>query len=121
MEDVSTCPICNNKLRTVRLTNKYLHPLKKTATFFERTCGTGMNHSLQFFADEKTHQIDFLKFSLDHKYSKFLEVDFLHQTCRISCLKMGEAHYIEIPKMVELDFPNLERLKERIAMYVVFS
>lgn len=80
-----------------------------------------MNHSVHFFADANSHRIDFLRFSLDPQYTKYLEIDFLHQKCRISCFKMSVPHYIEIPKMVDLDFPTLEKLKEKISMYVTFS
>ena len=120
MEDTLACPICGNKLRTVKLTNKYLHPINKTATFFERTC-VGVNHSLRFFADENTKRVDMLKFSLDPKYSKYLEIDYHNKRCRISCMKNSETSYIYIPKMIEPDFPDLAKLKERISMYVVFS
>ena len=120
MEDTITCPICGNGLRTVKLTNKHIHTINKTSSFIERTCN-GMNHFLQFLVDEKSHQIDFVKFSLNPRYSRYLEIDYVSQTCRISCLKLGKPEYIEIPKMVELDFPDLKKLKERIAMYVVFS
>jgi hypothetical protein len=37
------------------------------------------------------------------------------------CMKNSETSYIHIPKMIEPDFPSLEKLKERISMYVVFS
>lgn len=121
MEDVTSCPICNNKLRTVRLNGKYLFSVNKTSNYVERTCSQGMNHSLQFFTDENTKKIDFIKISLNHKYSKFIEIDFINQKCRISCMKSGKAEYIDIPKMLEPDFPNLTKLKEKVALYVTFS
>ena len=120
MEDTTVCPICGNKLRNVRLANKYINTINKTGTFFERTC-TGINHSLQFFTDESSKKIDMLRFSLDPKYTKYLEIDYVNKRCRIYCMKNGEVHYIHIPKMVEPDFPDLVRLKERISIYVVFS
>lgn len=120
MDDTLTCPICENRLRTVSINNKFLHPINKTATYAERTCN-GLNHVLQFFADEATHKIDFIKISLNPKYTKYLEIDFINTKCRISCMKKGKAEYIEIPKMIEPDFPHLVKLKERVALYVVFS
>jgi hypothetical protein len=121
MDDTSTCPICDNKLRTVWLVNKYLYPISKAANYAERTCATGMNHSLQLFTDTATNKIDFLKLSLNPKYSRYLEIDFVNQRCRISCLKEGKPEYIEIEKMIEPDFPHLTKLKEKVSMYIVFS
>lgn len=119
MDDSLLCPICGNKFRNVNLNNRYLHPIGKTADFIERTCSQGMNHVIQIYYDGQ--RVDFVRLSLNPKYSKFLEIDFLNQKCRISCLKNGKAEYIEIPKMIEPDFPLLEKLKERVSLYVVFS
>lgn len=121
MDDTLACPICGNKLRNVNLKNKRLHSVRKTADYVERTCSTGMNHSLQLFCDGYTRKIDFLRLSLNPKYSRYLEIDFFNQKCRISCLKEGKAEYIEIAKMIQPDFPHLTKLKERVSMYVVFS
>lgn len=119
MEDTTSCPICGNKLRTV-LINTKLHFIEKTGVFFERTC-SGPGHSIQFFTDKLSKSVDMLRFSLDPKYTRFLEIDYLNSKCRIYCMKNNETHYIYIPKMVQPDFPNLDKLKERISMYVVFS
>lgn len=121
MDDISNCPICSNKLRTVWLFNKYLHPINKTANYAERTCAIGMNHSLQLFADNITNKVDFLKLSLNPKYSRYLEIDFLNQRCRISCFKEGQPKHIEIDKIIEPDFPHLIKLKEKVAMFICFS
>lgn len=119
MEDTTSCPICGNKLRTISV-NTHLHFIGKTSDFFERTC-SGPGHSVQFFTDKLSKSVDMLKFSLDPKYSSFLEIDYVNNKCRIYCMKKNVIQYIYIPKMVETDFPNLDKLKERISMYVVFS
>jgi len=121
MDDTPTCPICGNKMRTVNLDNKLLHIIKKQANYVERTCVNGMNHSLRLFADKATGQVDFINLSLNPKYSKYLEIDFINSKCRINCMKEGKPEYIEIPKMIIPDFPLLEKLKERVNLYVVFS
>lgn len=121
MADTLNCPICSSKLRTVRLTNKFLFGVNKSSNYIERTCSLGMNHSLQFFTDEKTKKIDFIKISLNHKYSRFIELDFHNQKSKISCLKSGKAEYIEVPRLLEPDFPNLEKLKEKVSVIVSFS
>lgn len=120
MDDTTACPICGKRMRTVKAQDMYLPSAEKTGNFFERTC-SGPNHSVQFFTNEETGLIDILKFSLDSKYTRYLEIDYFNKRCRIFCMKNGEAKYIHIPKMIEPDFPNLEKLKERISIYVVFS
>lgn len=123
MDDTLACPICKNKLRTVKLTNRYLPNspyMAKPGNYFERTC-TGVNHSLQLFTNEETQQIDMLKFSLNPKYTLFLEINYVSQKSRISCLKKGEISYIAIPKMLTPDFPDLVNIKDKISMYVTFS
>lgn len=120
MEDTTACPICEKKMRTVKVEDMYLPPVGKIGSFFERTC-SGPNHSVQFYTNESTKLVDMLKFSLDPKYKRYLEIDYINRRCRIYCMKDGEAKYIHIPKMVEPDFPNLEKLKEKISMYVIFS
>lgn len=121
MHDTLTCPICGNKLRSIKQNNKHLHQVGKTADYIERTCSDGMNHSLQIFVDESNNKVDLLKLSLNPKYSRFLEIDFHNQKCRINCLKEGKPEYIEIKKMLEPDFPDLLKLKEIVSMYIVFS
>ncbi len=121
MDDTLTCPICANKMRTVNLDNKFLHSVKKQANYAERTCIKGLSHTLRIFADKDTGKIDFINLSLNPKNSRYLEIDFVNLRCRISCMKDGKPDYIEIPKMIFPDFPTLEKLRERVNMYVVFS
>lgn len=121
MDDVLCCPICGNKLRNNYLPNKLLHQVNKIAKYVERSCTTGHNHTLMFYTDETTKQVDLLKLSLNASYSRFLEIDFVNQKCRISCFKDGKPDYIDIDKMIEPDFPELLNLKEKISIYIVFS
>jgi len=122
MDDTLLCPICGNKFRNVNLINRHLYSVDKTANFVERTCSDGMNHVLQLFVDTSTGKVDFMKLSLNPKYSKYLEIDFLNQKCRINCMKDGRTvQYINIPKMLDLDFPDLIKMKERVSLYIVFS
>ncbi len=121
MDDTQTCPICGNKLRTINLDNKYIVVIGKQSNFVERTCTKGMNHSLRLISDKVTGKVDFINLSLNPKYSRYLEIDFINQKCRINCMKDGKPDYIDIPKMIIPDFPHLEKLKERVNLYVVFS
>ena len=120
MDDTLHCPICGNKLRTVRKNNSYLHQIDKTFSYLERSC-IGVNHALQLFTDVATDRVDLLRISLNPKYSKYVELDFVHQASRISLLKDGQINYVNIDKMVEPDFPLLTKLKEKVNMYVTFS
>jgi len=115
MDDTLHCPICGNKMRTVNIKQLY----ERTGNWAERTCN-GMNHSLQVVATPKG-KVDLLKLSLNPKYSKFLEIDFVNQKCRIICMKDSKPDYIDIAKMIEPDFPDLVKLKERVLLYVTFS
>jgi hypothetical protein len=121
MDDTLACPICGNKLKNIRLPNNFLHNVNKTANYITRTCSEGMNHSVLFFLDEDTKQVDYLKLSLNPKYSRYVEIDFFNQKCRIACLKDSKPFYIEIPKMLQPDFPLLTKLKERVSLYITFS
>lgn len=120
MDDTPVCPICGVKFRNIHLSNKLIPYIGKQSNFTERTCN-GMNHVIQIYADIKTQKVDLIKLSLNHKYSRYLEIDFLNQKCRISCMKDSKAEYIEIPKMIIPDFPGLEKLKTRISLYVMLS
>ncbi len=81
----------------------------------------GMNHIFQLHINEQSRQVEFLKFSLCPQYSRLLEIDYKNQKCRILCYKEGKGEYIEIEKMIEPDFPDLIKLKEKIELYVIFS
>lgn len=120
MDDTAMCPICGEKFRNLHFPNKHLPQFNKTANFTERTCA-GLNHVIVVYADNDTKKIDYIKLSLNPKYSKYLEINFVQNKCRIHCMKEGESQYIDIPKMIEPDFPTLEKLKEKVSLYVVFS
>jgi hypothetical protein len=120
MDDVLNCPICGTKMRTIHHKNKHLYPIEQTADYEERLC-TGPSHVIAIWFNKGTKKVDFMKLSLNPKYSRFLEIDWVHEKCRITCVRDGEYEYIEIPKMIEPDFPDLTKLKEKVNLYVVFS
>lgn len=102
--------------------NGPLHSIGKTGNYIERTCSKGMNHrGLQFFVEEPSKKVALLKLPLNAQYSRYLEIDFHNQRCRISCMKEGQAYFIEIEKMLNPDFPDLVKLKETVSLYITFS
>lgn len=121
MDDTFICPICNNKLRNINLDNKFIIAIHKYGNFVERTCAKGMNHIFQILTDKSTSKINFINLSLNHNYSRYLEIDFVNQKCRIHCMKNGNSEYIDIPKIIWPDFPDLKKLKERVEMYIIFN
>lgn len=134
MDDIMLCPICGNKFTSrstytsaldpealpIKKVKRHCSRAPKPSNYIERTC-TNMNHSLLTMVNKNTNKIDFIKMSLNHKYSRYIEIDFYHQKCRVSCMKDGNSEYIEIPKMILPDFPDLVKLRERVGLYVVFS
>jgi hypothetical protein len=121
VDDTLTCPICAHKLRNVKRTSP-LYVVGKLADYTERTCTKGPNHrGLQFFVDQDTHQVDLLKLPLNSEYTQYLEIDFLNQRCRILCMTDGKLQSIILEKLLIPDFPTLEKLKEKIAIYLTFS
>ena len=121
MDDMTLCPICGNKLRNLNQKNKYFHSTDKTADFVERTCHKAKNHFLQFNTDISTKQIDYIKFSLDPKYSKYIIINYVKGNCLISFMKNGVTSNISVPKIIEPDFPDLEKLKQQVNLYATFS
>lgn len=119
MDDTLNCPICGQRMRTINLDNKFLHHIQRLGSYVERTC-VGMNHTLQIFTNKESDTVDFLNLSLNPQYSRFLQINFIDQKCRINCMKDGESTYIDVPKIIEPDFPKLTKLKEKVSLYVVF-
>lgn len=120
MDDVILCPICNTKLRNHNENQKIIHKINKKSDYVERICATAY-HSFVMWVDKKTKQVDLLKMSLNSDYSRFIWVDFYNKKSTIICLKQNDEETIEIPKIIEPDFPDLKDLKERVGMYIVFS
>lgn len=119
MDDTTECPICNNKLRTN--TTSYMKHIEHgpAKPYISRTCTLGLNHTLQIFSFNS--KISLLKMSLDIEYSKFIEVNFVSNTCQILLLKNHSMKHIDIPKILDLDFPNLDSLRNKVDMFISFS
>lgn len=122
MNDTLICPICSCKLRNLKWNNKHLENVNKKADYIERKCTQYLNHSLKFFTDKNTKQVDFIKLSLNHRYSVYAEIDFVNKITTVNCFKNSEKQKsIQIPKVLELDFPELETLREKVNLFITFS
>lgn len=119
MQDTQYCPMCGEKMRTKK-EESYVHILDKISDFIERTC-VGMNHVFQIVIDSETEKVDLIKISLQPDYSKFILIDYLHQKCKVICLKNNIEQSFEIPKMLYPDFPDLKGLKEKVDLFITFS
>lgn len=118
MDDTLVCPVCKNKLTNINLYNKRL--FNKISNYVERTC-IGINHTLRLYTELVSNNVDFLKLSLSPKYSIFVEINYIDNNTRIQCLKENKSKYIDIPKILIPDFPDLIELKKRISLYITFS
>jgi len=119
MDDFKECPICNNKLRTVN--NVSVSFDKKHKLTSERTCSKGMNHSLMIHSDIETNQVLKIKISLAANYTKFIEINYVLNKSIILCMKDGKISPINIDKVLEVDFPDLEKLRKKVDMLIAFS
>ena len=121
MEDILLCPICGNKMRVLHLNNKFLYPVEKTANYTERVCANNHNHVVSLWADKATNQVDYLRFSLNKEYSRWVEIDYVNQKSRVTLREGTDYRYINVPRILIADFPNCSVLKETIGLFLVFS
>jgi hypothetical protein len=121
MDDVVLCPICGDKMRVSHLNNKFLYPVDKTSDYTERVCAANHNHVVNLWADKATNQVDYLRFSLNKEYSRWMEIDYVNQKSRIT-LRMGtDYQYINIPRLLLPDFPDLVAMRDQIGLFLTFS
>jgi hypothetical protein len=118
MDDFKNCPVCGCKMR-----NKHDVSVKfpnKISSLTTRLC-TGTNHTLQIFSDPKDNSVKIFKVSLNPKYTKFVEINYVTGTTDIRCFKEGIERTLTLNKILEPDLPTLEKLKKKVDLYVVFS
>lgn len=121
MDDMQCCPICGGKLQNKRSKNIFFNFLNKKSTYTSKTCVDGHAHYLNFLVDENTKQIDWMKVSLPKPSLRFIEINYVLKVCRIACVKDGKSEYINLNKLLVPDFPNLTKLSEDVAIFVIFS
>jgi|SRR5208283_122354 hypothetical protein len=120
MDDTSSCPICNAILRSTKH-YEFLYATNKSGKYVERICRDAPNHLFQIYYDESTSQVDFLKLSLSPVYSRWVEIDFHNKRSRIIIYNGYERQYIDIPRTLEPDFPQLTELKSKVSLYTLLS
>jgi len=119
MIDTLFCPVCNLKLKNRKL-DQYIFYIENSSNYIERTCSNGMNHVLQILVDKKTKDVHWLKMSLSDNFSKFIEIDYLNNKSKITFFHKKNKEFIDLPKVIEPDFSNLNSLKEKVNTYVKF-
>ena len=120
MNDFTSCPICGNSLRK-HASSKFLFPINKFSHFIEKICSNQPNHLIQFFIDSTTNNVDFVKMSLNHLFTKYIEIDFVNQKSTISIYKQSVPKHFYLNKIIEPDFPKLTLLKEKVDIILTFS
>jgi hypothetical protein len=119
MDDFTHCPICNDKMRVLHGINLRLD--KKILSLTERLCVKGMNHCLQSFSDPQTNEVVMIKTSLNPKFTKYVELYYLTNHSKILLCKDGGQKEILIDKLIEPDFPNLDKLRKKVDLFIIFS
>lgn len=120
MLDTKICPICQSILKNKKLPKYHVTLINKTADYWLRICPSAINHSLQLLSETNSKQIHLIKFSICHKYSKFVELDILNQKSKISLLNHNQSKFIILDKLLIPDFPQLIKLKEKVQTLITF-
>lgn len=106
MQDLSNCPICQNKLKN-RNFNKAI----------QRTCAKGIAHFFSIKIIDK--KVVNLNLYLDDYTS--LEIDYISGNSIYFYDKLNHLNKIVIPKILDLDFPSLLNLKSKLSIYILFT
>lgn len=119
--DTTCCPICLDKMSNLNLRDTYLHAVDNTSDYIRRTCAKNLSHVLQIFTDKKSKDIHLLKVSLNNKCDRIILIDYLNSKSTIVCNKMGKSKNIDIPKVLNIDFPNMLVIKQIVDKYILLS
>lgn len=103
--DITYCPICNNKLKN-----------KKLSLGKQKMCvGIGHFISIKIIKKKVTHVILYF-----NNYS-CLEIDYNNKKSTYYYDQFDPLNKLDIPRIMELDFPKLEKLKEKLLTYMIFT
>ena len=116
MLDMPNCPICRNKMSSLKIKDKHFPLLNKQGSWIRRVCLN--SHLFCIYSDLNTKSVDFLKMNFNHKYSDNLEINFVKN---YSTIIMSQNFKIDVPKIVDLDFPDLFECQKEINLYILMS
>lgn len=111
MDDILNCPVCKTKFKNKNQTISKI-PL------IVRTCSEP-DHVVQTFCYE--NKIHLMRITYGPNYSYIISLNFLESLTDIKLYKDSSLKFnISVSKIIEPDFPNLERFKEKIDFYVAY-
>lgn len=127
MLDFLYCPICFNQLKSSKpqitsiLFNHDSLTNKKTSHYIKRSC-LNSPHQLTLYADKMSGKIDFIRFCPFNDYSTFIDIfTFLNKSV-LSIYKNSDiVKKIIIEESLIVDFPKMEKLKEKLETLISFS
>jgi hypothetical protein len=121
MKLIKNCPICNDKFNFL-YNGEYSPFSNKKCNFVVRYCG-GINHIIQIYSNEDSCEIENMLISLEDDYSCFIDINFVNNCSKISYInsKEKESNKIFVPKLLTPDFPDLEKLREKVKKYIILD
>lgn len=131
-EKNNNCPICGSKLKnTINFENGIIIISSyHKGHFISRICNQP-GHYLRLVNKKKKNDdanssiIDnflcLLKVSLSSDYSHAIEIDYLKNQSVISLYKNHLPEKIIVPYVLEIDFPDLEKLKAKVNLFIAFN
>lgn len=116
MEDTRYCLICQSKLRNCHIRDPILGiKNKSSAQYLQRKCPL-VSHFFLILLNKETDQVEYLKLSWNP--STFISIDFSSDESKISFFnKSCPIKQIDIPRILNTDFPHLSSLKEKISSF----
>lgn len=119
MKDTLICPICFNKLSNKEI-NSQLPDVPEGNKYIQRTCKNGIGHFLQIYTDPNG-KVQSLLMTLG--YDKTVRMNYSNNTTTfiLKSAMYDDGQVLLVPRILTPDFPKLEKLKEKLSLYTLFS
>lgn len=117
MKDTLYCPICMNKLSNKVLSNFTANC--EMDSCIQRSCKEGINHFFSLLVTRRPHYKPIMLL-LNLGSDKSVQINFEKQISSIVFHKFSNTLQIKVPRVIELDFPSLKKLKAKMKNYVTF-